>query len=172
MNKKILVTGSSGFIGGALVEHLVKRGFNTIGASRNNTFIHPLYTFYKISSLEQGADWSTPLHNVDTVVHCAARAHILKEKVKSPIDEFRKINVEATLQLAKQACKAGVKRFIFISSIGVLGDETKRGIAFNESMPEDPKAIYAISKLEAEKALKKFAKSSGLELVIIRPALV
>jgi nucleoside-diphosphate-sugar epimerase len=108
---------------------------------------------------------------VDVVVHLAARAHVLQEGVADPLAEFRRVNVDGALSLARQSIANGVKRFIFISSIGVNGGFTS-GQAFTENSPEAPHADYAQSKQEAERALKTLAEGSGMELVVIRPPLV
>ncbi|CAN0591406.1 unnamed protein product, partial [Ectocarpus sp. 12 AP-2014] len=107
-----------------------------------------------------------------TIVHCAARAHIMQDEVADPLAEYRKVNLEGTLNLARHAAEAGVKRFVFISSIKVNGEQTPLDRPFTEDdtpAPEDP---YGVSKFEAERELQQLAADSALELVIIRPPLV
>jgi len=113
-----------------------------------------------------------PLDGIDTIIHCAARVHVMSEQALDPFLEFRKVNVHATLSLARQAAAAGVRRFIFISSIKVNGETTVAGGSFYPSdvpAPEDP---YAISKLEAERGLMQLAHETGMEVVVIRPPMV
>src|SRR5690606_14547210 len=110
-------------------------------------------------------------NDIDIIIHLAGRAHILNEQVTDPLTEFRKVNVEGTLQLARQALEKKVKRFIFVSSIGVNGSVTKQQPFTEDSVPQ-PHADYAVSNLEAEQELKKLFSRSDTELVIIRPPLV
>jgi nucleoside-diphosphate-sugar epimerase len=117
-------------------------------------------------------DWAEALANEQVVIHTAARAHIMKDEVPDPLAEYRKVNLEGTLNLARQAAQAGVKRFIFISSIKVNGEQTPLGKPFTPEdtpAPEDP---YGISKYEAEQGLQQLAQETGMEVVIIRPPLV
>jgi nucleoside-diphosphate-sugar epimerase len=108
---------------------------------------------------------------VETVVHLAGRAHVLNDNEADPIIAFRRVNVDATLKLAKAAAASGVKRFVFVSSIGVSGTETL-GVAFSEESVHHPQSPYAVSKFEAEELLKELVKRTSMELVIIRPPLV
>ena len=116
-------------------------------------------------------DWSASLQGATAVVHCAARVHVLRESVIDPLAVFRRVNVAGTLNLARQAVAAGVRRFVFISSIGVNGAETFDKGFTSEDTPA-PHSPYAVSKLEAEVALRQLAQDTGLEVVIIRPPLV
>jgi nucleoside-diphosphate-sugar epimerase len=115
--------------------------------------------------------WANVLRDVDCVVHVAGRAHKLNDRLEDPLSEFRKVNVDASLNLAQQASDAGVKRFIFISSIGVHGASTGEGV-FDEFSPLIPHSDYAISKLEAESGLKDICVKGGMELVVLRPPLI
>jgi nucleoside-diphosphate-sugar epimerase len=118
------------------------------------------------------ANWTPLLDGVDTVIHTAARVHVMQDRAADPLTEFRRSNTEGTLRLAQQAVEAGVQRFVFVSSIKVNGESTVEGhpfVASEASMPGDP---YGISKYEAEAGLKKLADASGLEVVIVRPPLV
>ncbi|MGT2551828.1 NAD-dependent epimerase/dehydratase family protein [Acinetobacter geminorum] len=168
---KILVTGSTGFVGQALMQVLINREDQLFTLARRVNRNLP----NKVHQIIYDSD-STPFaitfpEKIDVVIHLAGRAHILNEKVKDPLQEFRKVNVEGTLELAKQALENRVKRFIFISSIGVNGSSTN-GKAFSEQDIPQPHADYAVSKLEAELALQKLFKGTETELVIIRPPLV
>ncbi|WP_434058237.1 NAD-dependent epimerase/dehydratase family protein [Acinetobacter indicus] len=166
---KILITGASGFVGQTLIQKLQhNRNLELIVLSRKavktlHNDIHQLVG-NDIFSMQ----WSK---DIDVVIHLAGRAHILNEQTTDPLSEFRKVNVEGTLQLARQALDKKVKRFIFMSSIGVNGSVTSQQ-PFTEDAPAQPHADYAVSKLEAEQELKKLFAGSDTELVIIRPPLV
>jgi nucleoside-diphosphate-sugar epimerase len=163
----ILVTGATGFLGEAMVERLIASGRSVRGVVRAD----PGPGAVAVGDLSADTDWSAALQGVDTVVHCAARAHVLKEATDNPLPLFRAVNTEATTALAQQAAAAGVRRFIFISSIGVNGAET-HGRPFRHDDPPHPHSPYAVSKHEAEMALTAIAAQTGLEVVIIRPPLI
>ena len=112
------------------------------------------------------------LNDTDVVVHLAARAHIMNENLKKPIEEYRRVNTQGTLNLAKQAAIAGVKRFIFISTIKVLGERTKSDACFKNDNIVNPQDPYSISKYEAEVGIKQIGENYGMEIVIIRPPLI
>ncbi len=120
-----------------------------------------------VPNLDFSTDWSEALENCDIVIHTAARAHILNEKSTDVISEYREINTDASVNLAKQAIDFGVSRFIFISSIGVNGRVTE-GIPFSHCSKTNPSSPYAVSKLEAEIALWELVADTSMELVIIR----
>jgi nucleoside-diphosphate-sugar epimerase len=117
-------------------------------------------------------DWSSALRNVDSVVHTAARVHVMKETAENALEEFRKVNVDATVNLARQANEAGVKRFVFLSSIKVNGEFTLPGKPITEHVISKPTDPYALSKYEAEQALLKLSSTTHMEIVIVRPPLV
>ncbi len=127
---------------------------------------------YCIPDITGATDWSQVLMSCDVVIHTAARVHIMEENSCNPLDEFRRVNVEGTLNLARHAVKQGVKRFIFISSIGVNGESTSDQRPFKPDDLPKPDSAYAISKYEAEQGLLALASETGLEVVIIRPPLV
>ncbi|MFJ2452013.1 NAD-dependent epimerase/dehydratase family protein [Pseudomonas protegens] len=165
-NQNILITGASGFIGKSLLETLAnKKNLTTTTLSLKQKNIH------LTKNNKTATSTTKTLENIDIIIHLAGRAHILKETSNNPLDLYRVDNVEKTLELAKQAVSSGVKRFIFVSSIGVNGSIT-RDLPFNELSPTIPRAPYAVSKLEAELGLKKLLQGSPTELVIIRPPLV
>ena len=167
---KILVTGASGFLGKSLCEELTSKKLDFVPIYRKNH--SPTENCLYIENLNSQTNWTDKLIDVDFVVHCAARVHIMKESESDPLSLFREVNVDGTLNLAKQAAANGIKRFIFISSIKVNGEGTLINKPFR---PEDeiaPKDPYGISKAEAEKGLKQLAKETGMEVVIIRPPLV
>jgi UDP-glucose 4-epimerase len=116
-------------------------------------------------------DWRAALDGVDAVVNCAARVHVVRDTSADPLAEFRRVNVAGTLNLARQAADAGVRRFIYISSIGVNGAETF-DMPFTSEDKAAPHSPYAVSKLEAELGLRQLTHETGLEVVIIRPPLV
>lgn len=171
-SQKILITGATGFIGQELVQQLMaKKNVNLTALVRSQSQKVPSEVAQVIiNSNQTWADAPFP-EGVTTLIHLAGRAHVLKETSSSPLDLYRADNVEFTLNLARKALATGVKRFIFISSIGVNGSSTTT-TPFDESSVPAPKADYAISKWEAEQALRELLKGSDMELVIIRPPLV
>lgn len=167
---RILVTGATGFLGRAVVDHLVARGRRVRAAVRHAP-ASPSVDAVAVGDLSADTDWTAALSNIDAVVHCAARAHVLKETAADPLAQFRAVNTDAALALARQAAGAGVRRFVFISSIGVNGAET-RGRAFRHDDAPHPHSPYAVSKHEAEQGLAAIAADTGLEVVVIRPPLI
>lgn len=171
--KNILITGSSGFVGTALVERLQhKQAYSKI-YTLNRRFDQQFSNqIHQIIADHSEQFFETPIpENIDVIIHLAGRAHILNEQVESPLDAFRQVNVQGSIQLAKQALEKKVKRFIFISSIGVNGAVTEN-FPFSETDIPKPHADYAVSKFEAEHALIELFKNTSIELVIIRPPLV
>ena len=168
----ILVTGSTGFIGRAVVSSLQVNN-KIIASVRSRTDSLPKgVRQVECADLSTAFDWSPVLSEVDVLIHCAARVHIMNDSAADSLVEFRKINTMATMALARQAVDFGVKRFVFISSIKVNGEDTNNGTKFlpdDEHVPTDP---YALSKYEAEQGLLAIARNTALEVVIIRPPLV
>ncbi|WP_285373333.1 SDR family oxidoreductase [Pseudomonas sp. lyk4-TYG-107] len=168
---KVMVTGASGFVGEALVFRLlVDKKFSPIAAARGATRLHglcPVVPFYLTHSKILPA-----LDDVQVVVHAAARVHVMNESAGDPLAEFRKVNVEGTLKLAQCAAASGVRRFIFISSIKVNGENTLMGKPFKADDQPNPLDPYGVSKYEAEETLKQLGRDTGMEVVIIRPPLV
>ncbi|MGI2153091.1 UDP-glucose 4-epimerase family protein [Shewanella oncorhynchi] len=165
----ILLTGGSGFLGKHLLNNLNKYQVRVL--DRNLTKKDNQVTYFK-SSIDSLSKYSLLLENVDTVIHCAARVHVMNEQSLNPLNEFREVNTAGTMNLARQAQEAGAKRFIFISSIKVNGESTEIGKPFRASDERRPEDFYGQSKSEAEEQLLEFAKTTGLEVVIIRPTLV
>jgi UDP-glucose 4-epimerase len=164
---KIVLTGGSGFLGTHLLRHKMFRESLVIGRT------HPInHRYFEAISFDSIDTLAKTLQGKDIVVHTAARAHVMKDEVDSPICEYRNINTAGTLNLATQAALAGVKRFIFISTIKVLGEKTEPGKAFKNDDSFSPQDPYSISKVEAEIGLKQIGESNGMEIVIIRPPLV
>jgi nucleoside-diphosphate-sugar epimerase len=165
---KLLLTGSTGFLGGALQKKL--NDYDLILTSRSGAKENSLTHFKKtISSRENFLDC---LHDVEVVVHTAARVHQMNDVADDPLKEFMETNCYGTLNLANQAAKAGVKRFIFISSIKVNGEKSQVDMPFCFDDPRQPKDPYGVSKAKAEEGLIKIASETGLEVTIIRPPLV
>lgn len=154
-------------MGTHLIEEMRQRGLPVRGVSRQKK--PELVT---IPSYDPEVDWTAYLADVDVVVHLAARVHVMRETSKDPLAQFQAANVDATLNLAQQAAHAGVKRFVFVSTIKVNGETTAPGKPFTADDPPDPQDPYAISKAEAEAALRALGDESGMEVVIIRPPLV
>lgn len=171
----ILLTGASGFLGSHLMTELMTNpevSLRVSARSNLDKISDERLTVLPPADLSNDIDWSTALNGCDVVIHTAARVHVMKEKSLNPLDEYRRINVKGTLKLAHQAIKAGVKRFIYISSIKVNGEITKKQQQFRADDPPQPIDDYGISKLEAEQELLKIAAGTSMEIVIIRPPLV
>jgi len=165
-SKKILITGSRGFIASKIVRRYLKEGKDFIGATRN-----PKNLSYEVKTpeLSSNSDWSLVLSGVDTVIHLAGRAHIIDAQRYDEIS-FLNENFLATRNIAEQSAKLGVKRFIFISTIAVNG--SKSSTPFTEESAENPETNYAKSKLLAERALKNICQNSKMNYTIIRSPLV
>lgn len=170
---KILLTGGTGFVGRPLLEALVTAGYPVVNVTRQSAAIAlPGVQSCVIPTLSGDNNWSASLKGVEVIIHSAGRAHIMNETHSNPLQAFREVNVDATLNLARQAAQAGVKRFIFVSSVKVNGEETERNRAFKPSDVPAPLDDYGVSKLEAEQALMALAKQTAMNVVIIRPVLV
>ena len=168
---KVLVTGATGFVGKSLVRELARREHQVIAASRTGDMVQGATRNIGLGDLSCTTDFSRALEDgPEGVIHLAARAHVLKERHTNPLSLYRQVNTEATISLAKAAVTGGVKRFVFVSSIGVHG--VVPGQALREDSPIDPQEFYALTKWEAEQALRKIAQETGLEVCIIRPPLV
>lgn len=169
MSKTILLSGATGFVGSNLFEALVNNSYivKTI-VRRPVDAVHP-YSFI-VGDINSSTDFTHAVLNTEVVIHLAARAHVLTESLEDPLSEFRVVNTEATLNFACQAAQAGVRRFIFLSSIGVNGISNTSPFSIDD-LPA-PVEDYAVSKFEAEIGLRKIAAETGMEVVIIRPPLV
>ena len=169
----ILVTGATGFVGGALVGKLASDGFATRAAIRRDSVSLPVgVQTVRVGDLSAGTDWRDALSAVDVIVHTAARVHVMAETASDPLAEFRRANVDGTLHLARQAAEAGVRRFVFVSSIKVNGESSAVGRPFTADDFPAPLDSYGVSKMEAENRLRELAEQTGMEVVIIRPPLV
>jgi nucleoside-diphosphate-sugar epimerase len=169
----LLITGANGFIGRALISKLALQTNYFIRASvRKKTIQFPRQIeVFENMEASGNTNWTDALRGVDIVIHLLARVHVMDEEAADPLLEFRNINVNATIALAKLAAKQGIKRFIFLSTVKVNGESTSNK-PFSEFDLPHPQDAYAISKWEAEEALKKISKDTGMELVIIRSPLV
>ena len=172
----ILVTGASGFVGQALLGRLALEGQHRLRAAYRSAPAKQLLPkdveALTIGELAAETDWTPALKDMETVAHCAARVHVMDDTAADPLSEFRRVNVAGTLALARQAQEAGVKRFIFISSIKVNGESTEPGRPYTAEDAPAPSDPYGISKMEAEQALMALARTGGMEVVVIRPVLV
>jgi UDP-glucose 4-epimerase len=169
---RVLVTGATGFVGRAVVDRLVRDGTPVTAAVRRDPTTRIGIREVRVGDLGPTADWTAALEGCDAVVHCAARVHVMSDTSSDPLAAYRAANVEGSVALAKQAAAAGVRRFIFISSIKVNGEGTALGKPYRASDRPAPVDPYGISKLEAEQALQALAATGAIELVIIRPPLV
>lgn len=168
---RFLVTGASGFVGRALCAELVRRGLPVRAAVREGAVPEGCERV-RVNGLSDVTDWTAALAGVSTVIHLAARVHVMKENAADPLAEFRNVNVAGTERLACQAAECGVRRLVFVSSVKVNGEATEGDTRFSESDPPSPQDAYGVSKWEAEQALWRIAGETGLEIVVVRPPLV
>ncbi len=176
---RILVSGSNGFIGAALCKELIRGRHSLVYTVRKSTGSE---TGFVSGQIDGSTLWSAALSGCNTVVHLAARVHVLRDTVRDSLAAFRQVNVDGTLNLARQAAASGVRRFIYLSSIKVNGEATesfcshlypdRKRSCFREDDNIDPQDKYALSKWEAEQGLLRIAQETDMEIVIIRPPLV
>ena len=170
---RILLTGATGFIGRILAGELQRSGFTARCAVRDLSVATGLCPeLVEVGEVGGATDWGCAVEGIDVVIHLVARAHILKEMSTDPVEAFNAVNLEGTRRLAETAAAKGVKRLVYVSSIGVNGDHTLSRETFSEESPAMPYNAYAASKYAAEKALNDIAARTGLEVVILRPPLV
>ena len=169
---RVLITGATGFIGRALCPALVATGHEVAAVVRNsgNPGIPERATIHVISDIGPETEWDQPHSGMDAVIHLAARAHVMEEHARDPLGEFNRINAEGTGRLASAAAKAGIGRFVYLSTVKVMGDRSPA--PFRETDTPRPENDYGKSKLAGERALAIAAADAGLEPVILRPPMV
>ncbi|MDA7717837.1 NAD-dependent epimerase/dehydratase family protein [Pseudomonadales bacterium] len=167
-SKKILITGSNGFVGRALYDELRARDYDVRGSVRDLAKFVGEQSNVVVGSLDNKTDWEGALGGCTTVIHLAGRAHIFNDRASDPASDFRRVNTEGTINLAEQAVVEGVERFIFVSSIGVNGSKSCE-VPITAGSDVNPHSPYAKSKLDAEVGLRKIACKSNMEVVIVRP---
>jgi nucleoside-diphosphate-sugar epimerase len=171
VNNKVLVSGGGGFVGRAVVARLLAEGRAVVATGRTPPQVPAHPNVQGAVAPTDLAGWVSLLTGVDAVVHCAARAHVLRDDALDPLAAFRIANRDLALTVAAAAAEAGVRRLAFLSTIGVLGGET-RSRPFRADDPIAPHTDYAVAKAEAEAGLREISARTGLEVVIIRPPLV
>lgn len=169
---RFLITGANGFVGQSLCAKLLRQGQSVRAAVRSASPSIDTIEVVAVGTIDGETDWTDALYGVDVVIHLAARVHVMKDVSVDPLAEFRKINVAGTEQLARCAAKSGAKRFVYVSSIKVNGEQTSATQPFTELDEANPQDPYGISKWQAEQALQRIAQETGLEVVIVRPPLV
>lgn len=171
----VLVTGANGFVGKALCAALLRHGHRVSGAVRRanpDEELGGVEYISGIADINAETDWTVALKGREVVFHLAARVHVMQDKASDPLNEFRKVNTAGTEYLARSAAANGVKRLVYVSSIKVNGEETRGDNKFSEMDAPSPQDPYGVSKYEAEQALHRVARETGLEVVIVRPPLV
>ncbi|MDH5479902.1 MAG: SDR family oxidoreductase [Nitrosomonas sp.] len=169
---KFLITGANGFIGKALCAALIQRGQSVRAAVRGATSLVEGAELVIVGKIDGETDWTNALRGVGAVIHLAARVHVMKESAADPLAEYLKVNLDGTKNLAVQAACAGVKRFVYVSSVKVNGEQTHGQQSYTEQDTPTPQDSYGITKYQAENALHHVAQETGLEMVIVRPPLV
>lgn len=165
---KVFITGITGFVGSAVARKMNEEGYQVSGQARTST--HSKYETHQLP-LTPTTQWKALLKDVDIVIHCAAQVHQMNGR-KDEISSYIDVNTAATINLAKQAQKEGVKRFLFISSIKVNGERSLEGVPFTEHIDSKPNDPYGLSKYLAEQQLQESCQHTGMDYVIIRPPLV
>jgi len=169
----VLVTGATGFVGSGVISRLAAEDIETRAGIRRD--IDPIQEGVRdmlVAELTANTDWRQVLAGIKSVVHLAARGHVMHDTAAAPVTAFRAINVDGTLNLARQTAATGVMRFVFFSSLKVNGESTPLGRAFTEIDAPNPQDAYGQSKHEAEQGLRQISADTDMEVVIIRPPLV
>ena len=169
---KVLVTGANGFVGRALCAEALVRGMQVCGSVRGNCDLPAGVEGVVVGEVDDSTNWQGALNGCDVVIHLAARVHVMHERAKNPLEAFRRVSVQGAEHLARTAVASGVKRFVYVSSVKVNGEETLSGTSYAERDMPMPQDAYGVSKWEAEQALHHVADETGLEVVIVRPPLV
>lgn len=171
MNESVLLTGASGFVGRHLAASLIEHDIKVVCPVRTQFTLDGAH-IVPISDIDEHTKWSQCLTGATVVIHTAARVHVMKDFASDPLAEYRRVNVAGSLNLARQAATAGIKRFVFLSTVKVNGEETPIGEAFSEDDIPAPQDAYGVSKYEAEQSLLELAAKTGMEVVIIRAPLI
>ena len=173
---KIYLTGSNGFIVTHLTNQILNLSYNVVAPIRNfKSFQKPSHeklNFIDLEYAENSNKYFENLGQVDCLIHCAARAHIMKDKKKDSLNAYREVNVKKTKKLAEAAVMHGIKRFIFLSSVKVNGEKTNESNSFNYYDSPNPQDFYSISKFEAENVLWEISERTGLKVTVVRLPLV
>lgn len=172
MSNILAVTGANGFVGRALCAEAVKRGIAVRGITRSPCILPPGVENVVVGNVDGDTQWAQALAGCDVVVHLAARVHIMHDKSRDPLAEFRRVNTQGTIRLAQCAVEAGVRRLVNVSSIGVNGPSTRDNLEFTDQDVPDPHNPYSLSKWEAEQALQRIALQGQIEVVTVRPPLI
>lgn len=172
MTNILAVTGANGFVGRALCVEAVKRGMVVRGITRSPCILPPGVENVVVGNVDGDTQWAQALAGCDVVVHLAARVHIMHDKSRDPLAEFRRVNTQGTIRLAQCAVEAGVRRLVNVSSIGVNGPSTRDNLEFTDQDVPDPHNPYSLSKWEAEQALQRIALQGQIEVVTVRPPLI
>ncbi len=170
--ERLLITGANGFIGRDLCAKTISRGWQVRAVLRSSRQLPSVLDRVTVDNIDENTDWTQALQNISVVIHLAGRVHVVRDSALDPLSDFRRINVDGTLNLARQAAKAGIRRFIFISSIKVNGENSPAGQPYTLSDQPAPIDPYGISKYEAEEALRRLSVETGMDVVILRPPLV
>ncbi len=173
----VAITGANGFVGRALSKYLQDKGETVLRLMRQKSEPSTDSFVRFVGDIDASTDWSNVLEGVSVVVHLAARVHVMNDHASAPLDAFRNVNTAGTINLASQAFRAGVQRFIYLSTVKVNGEKTRfgdriNGVGFCETDAPNPSDDYAISKWEAEQALAHISEETGMETVIVRPPLI
>jgi len=170
---RVLVTGATGFIGTHLCQHLLAQGYKVcaVGRKKHSEINHPYFSYHYMEKMDGQTQWQHLLKGVQVVVHLAARVHQMQDRGMQALTLYQDVNVKATQQLAREAIKNEVTRFIYLSTVKVIGEKTIEMPLRAEDQPR-PKDAYSLSKLQAEQILQEESRRSGMEWVIIRPPLV
>lgn len=173
MTRTILVTGASGFVGQSVCSRLLGQGFAVRAAVRSIDSIPSAegLDVVAVGEIDAQTEWDVALKGVDSVIHCAARAHVMHQSEEEALEAYRMVNVSGTLRLAEQAAALSTRRLVFLSSIKVNGEKTRFDKPFLYSDMPAPDGLYGLSKWEAEQALWALSVRTGLEVVVVRAPL-